>query len=51
MTNAEEQKREMEEDIKRLNDRHEKLTFELSDIGKKNEQVSLSLRHACSYYK
>ncbi len=51
VTNAEEQKREMEEDIKRLNDRHEKLTFELSDIGKKNEQVSLSLRHACSYYK
>ncbi len=48
VTNAEEQKREMEEDIKRLNDRHEKLNFELSDLGKKNEQVSLCLRYTCS---
>lgn len=39
VTNAEEQKREMEEEIKRLNDRHEKLKFELTDSEKKNEQV------------
>lgn len=39
VTNAEEQKREMEEEIKRLNDRHDKLKFELDDKGKKVEQV------------
>ena len=41
VTNAEEQKREMEEEIKRLNDRFDKLKFEYSDLGKKNEQVGL----------
>ena len=40
VTNAEEQKREMEEEIKRLNDRHDKLKFELEDKSKKIDQVS-----------
>lgn len=40
VTNAEEQKREMEEEIKRLNDRHDKLKFELEDKSKKVDQVS-----------
>ena len=39
VTNAEEQKREMEEEIKRLNDRFEKLKFEFQDLSKKREQV------------
>ena len=39
VTNAEEQKREMEEEIKRLNDRHDKLKFELDDKSKKVDQV------------
>jgi myosin heavy subunit len=41
VTNAEEQKREMEEEIKRLNDRHDKLKFEIDDKSKKVDQVSL----------
>lgn len=41
VTNAEEQKREMEEEIKRLNDRFDKLKFEYGDMTKKNEQVLL----------
>lgn len=45
VTNAEDQKREMEEEIKRLNDRHEKLKFEMEDMVKKNEQVMLYLQH------
>lgn len=40
VTNAEEQKREMEEEIKKLNDRLEKFKFEYQDLSKKNEQVS-----------
>ncbi|CAI8034560.1 Myosin-10 [Geodia barretti] len=39
VTNAEDQKREMEEEIKRLNDRHEKLKFEMEAIAKKNGQA------------
>lgn len=45
VTNAEEQKREMEEEIKRLNDRHEKLKFEITDMEKKNEQVRERVSH------
>ena len=41
VTNAEEQKREMEEEIKRLNDRHDKLKFEMEDLNKKYAQVRL----------
>ena len=44
VTNAEEQKREMEEEIKRLNDRHDKLKFELDDKSKKVEQVCFTAR-------
>ena len=43
VTNAEEQKREMEEEIKRLNDRHDKLKFEMEDKSKKVEQVGIVL--------
>lgn len=39
VTNAEEQKREMEEEIKRLNDRFEKFKFEFQDLTKKRDQV------------
>lgn len=39
VTNAEDQKREMEEELKRLNERNDKLKFELGDFSKKNEQV------------
>lgn len=47
VTNAEEQKREMEEEIKRLNDRHDKLKFELDDKSKKVDQVH-TLIFVCS---
>ena len=39
VTNAEDQKREMEEEVKRLNDRHDKLKADMEDLMKKNEQV------------
>ena len=40
VTNAEDQKREMEEEIKRLNDRHDKLKLDMEALAKKNEQVT-----------
>ena len=42
MTNAEEQKREMEEEIKKLNANYEKLKIEHNEIAKKNEAVLIS---------
>jgi len=39
VTNAEEQKRKMEEEAKRLTDRYDKLKLELGDLNKKNDQV------------
>ncbi len=39
VTNAEEQKREMEEEIKRLNDRFDKIKFEYADLTKSKESV------------
>lgn len=42
MTNAEEQKREMEEEIKKLNAIYEKLKIEHDEIAKKNEAVLIN---------
>ena len=39
MTNAEEQKREMEEEIKKLNASYEKLRIEYDELAKKNNVV------------
>jgi len=39
VTNQEEERRQMETEIKRLNDRHEKLQSEYEEMKTKNEQV------------
>ena len=41
VTNAEDQKREMEEEIKRLNDRHDKLKSEMEALAKKERTGSI----------
>ena len=41
VTNAEEQKREMEEEIKKLNTGYEKLRIEYDELAKKNDVVLL----------
>ena len=51
VTNAEDQKREMEEEIKRLNDRHDKLKLDMEGLNKKNEQVRVQCsRSACPLF-
>ena len=42
VTNAEEQKREMEEEIKKLNASHEKLRIEYDELAKKNNAVLIN---------
>jgi len=39
VTNQEEERRQMETENKRLNDRYEKLQMDYDDMKKKNEQV------------
>ena len=46
VTKAEDQKREMEEEIKGLNDQLDKFKFECTDLNKKNDQVCACVR-AC----
>ena len=48
VTAAEDQKREMEEELKRLTDQIDKFKFEYADLTKKNEQVRLCAFLVCA---
>ena len=50
VTAAEDQKREMEEELKRLTDQIDKFKFEYVDLTKKNEQVCCVCVCVCCVY-